>query len=184
LPRFTPAPKRRHRHCGAGPRLAADGCYPLPCAVELGLSSHRRVAPPARGHPAALADDLILPEGCRRARLWFEMISYAVPLDAASRPKIGRRVEAARPATRLVACAPGHQRVWSPARLVTCAPGHLRLVTCMYQRDEVDLARRPTRAKPRHTWSSRCADRRDSHRWRARPGVTSSRSSTHVHIRG
>src|SRR5688572_10277941 len=27
------------RHCGAGPRLAADGCYPLPCPVESGLSS-------------------------------------------------------------------------------------------------------------------------------------------------
>src|SRR6266508_4902133 len=27
------------RHCGAGPRLAADGRYPLPCPVESGLSS-------------------------------------------------------------------------------------------------------------------------------------------------
>jgi len=34
------------RHCGAGPRLTADGCYPLPCVEELGLSSCRqRVAP-------------------------------------------------------------------------------------------------------------------------------------------
>jgi hypothetical protein len=29
------------RLCGAGPRLAADGCYPLPCVVVLGLSSDR-----------------------------------------------------------------------------------------------------------------------------------------------
>ncbi len=43
MPRFTPirlAPER-HRHCGAGPRLTADGRYPLPCAEELGLSSRR-----------------------------------------------------------------------------------------------------------------------------------------------
>ena len=34
------------RHCGAGPRLTADGCYPLPCVAELGLSSCRqRVSP-------------------------------------------------------------------------------------------------------------------------------------------
>ncbi len=30
---------RRHRHCGAGPRLTADGCYPLACPVEPRLSS-------------------------------------------------------------------------------------------------------------------------------------------------
>ena len=29
-----------HRHCGAGPRLTADGCYPLACSMELGLSSN------------------------------------------------------------------------------------------------------------------------------------------------
>src|SRR5262245_18669819 len=51
----------RHRHCGAGPRLAADGCYPLPRAVELGLSSRRRVAPPVRGHPAVSLTVGILP---------------------------------------------------------------------------------------------------------------------------
>src|SRR5829696_6284313 len=45
--------RSRHRHCGAGPRLAADGRYPLPRAVELGLSSRRPVARSARGHPAA-----------------------------------------------------------------------------------------------------------------------------------
>ncbi len=32
-------PPRPARLCGTGPRLAADGCYPLPCVVELGLSS-------------------------------------------------------------------------------------------------------------------------------------------------
>ena len=53
LPRFTPFadPKAgdRHRHCGTGPRLTADGRYPPPCAAELGLSSrHRRVTPARR----------------------------------------------------------------------------------------------------------------------------------------
>jgi hypothetical protein len=33
-------PRARLRLCGTGPRLAADGRYPLPCAEELGLSSH------------------------------------------------------------------------------------------------------------------------------------------------
>src|SRR5688572_32467178 len=33
------SPACADRHCGAGPRLAADGCYPLPCPVESGLSS-------------------------------------------------------------------------------------------------------------------------------------------------
>ena len=53
LPRFTPAPRGRHRHCGTGPRLTADGRYPPPCAGELGLSSRRPVARPTRDHPAA-----------------------------------------------------------------------------------------------------------------------------------
>ena len=34
-----------HRHCGAGPRLAADGRYPLACSVELGLSSDAAFRP-------------------------------------------------------------------------------------------------------------------------------------------
>jgi hypothetical protein len=33
------------RHCGAGPHLAVDGCYPLPCVAELGLSSCRHGFP-------------------------------------------------------------------------------------------------------------------------------------------
>ena len=53
LPRFTPAPRGRHRHCGTGPRLTADGRYPPPCAGELGLSSRLPVARPTRDHPAA-----------------------------------------------------------------------------------------------------------------------------------
>ena len=53
LPRFTPVPKGRHRHCGTGPRLTADGRYPPPCAGELGLSSRRPVARRTRDHPAA-----------------------------------------------------------------------------------------------------------------------------------
>ena len=45
---------RRHRHCGTGPRLAADGRYPPPCAGELGLSSRRSGSPrPTRDHPTA-----------------------------------------------------------------------------------------------------------------------------------
>src|SRR5262245_54454638 len=54
---------RRYRHCGAGPRLAADGCYPLPRAVELGLSSTRSVARSRRGHPAASLTRSILAGG-------------------------------------------------------------------------------------------------------------------------
>src|SRR5687767_13789913 len=49
LARFTPRPEpfdpAGHRHCGAGPRLAADGCYPLACSVELGLSSNAAFRP-------------------------------------------------------------------------------------------------------------------------------------------
>ena len=37
----------RHRHCGTGPRLTADGRYPPPCAAELGLSSRRTTGRPA-----------------------------------------------------------------------------------------------------------------------------------------
>ena len=36
---------RRHRHCGAGPRLTADGRYPLTCSMELGLSSDAAFRP-------------------------------------------------------------------------------------------------------------------------------------------
>ena len=45
---------RRTRLCGTGPRLAADGRYPLPCAEELGLSSSRVGEPTsARDRPVA-----------------------------------------------------------------------------------------------------------------------------------
>ena len=37
----------RHRHCGTGPRLTADGRYPPPCAAELGLSSRHATGRPA-----------------------------------------------------------------------------------------------------------------------------------------
>src|SRR5665811_342881 len=43
----------RTRLCGTGPRLAADGRYPLPCAEELGLSSRRIPEDPPRDHPDA-----------------------------------------------------------------------------------------------------------------------------------
>ena len=36
------------RHCGTGPRLAAGGRYPPPCAAELGLSSRRGGCPARR----------------------------------------------------------------------------------------------------------------------------------------
>ena len=51
---FHPAGRQadhRTRLCGTGPRLAADGRYPLPCAGELGLSSGRTGSRPARDHP-------------------------------------------------------------------------------------------------------------------------------------
>ena len=38
----------RHRHCGTGPRLTADGRYPPPCAAELGLSSRPDGSPRRR----------------------------------------------------------------------------------------------------------------------------------------
>jgi len=50
---FHPAGRQvglRSRLCGTGPRLTADGRYPLPCAAELGLSSGRTVS----GRPATI----------------------------------------------------------------------------------------------------------------------------------
>ncbi len=52
-----PRPAGRHRHCGTGPRLTADGRYPPPCAAELGLSSRRDGSTPADARPSdRLAD--------------------------------------------------------------------------------------------------------------------------------
>ena len=72
LPRFTPStdPRagERHRHCGTGPRLAADGRYPPPCAAELGLSSRRHRVTPRDAQPSdRLADLLILRRGAPTA---------------------------------------------------------------------------------------------------------------------
>jgi hypothetical protein len=66
LPRFTPLAdrgRRRHRHCGTGPRLTTDGRYPPPCAAELGLSSRRTPGRPGgEVRPSdRLADASILP---------------------------------------------------------------------------------------------------------------------------
>jgi hypothetical protein len=66
LPRFTPLAdrgRRRHRHCGTGPRLTTDGRYPPPCAAELGLSSRRTPGRPGgEVRPSdRLADTSILP---------------------------------------------------------------------------------------------------------------------------
>ena len=61
LARFTrrrpePPPTRL---CGAGPRLSADGCYPLPCVVVLGLSSSGES--PRRAQPSGhLAGEMTL----------------------------------------------------------------------------------------------------------------------------
>ncbi len=50
------------RHCGAGPRLSADGSYPLPCVAELGLSSCCPGSPRSDTRPSGrLADAPILP---------------------------------------------------------------------------------------------------------------------------
>jgi hypothetical protein len=51
-PSVLELPRARLRLCGTGPRLAADGRYPLPCAEELGLSSRHRLSPSARDRPA------------------------------------------------------------------------------------------------------------------------------------
>ena len=56
LPRFTPPANRRHRHCGAGPRLTADGRYPLTCSMELGLSSDAAFRP-VRPRPSSRLQD-------------------------------------------------------------------------------------------------------------------------------
>jgi len=51
--------RRRHRHCGTGPRLATDGRYPPPCAEELGRSSRRGGSPRPGARPSdRLADRL------------------------------------------------------------------------------------------------------------------------------
>jgi len=73
----------RHRHCGTGPRLTADGRYPPPCAGELGLSSRRLVAQPARDHPATSLTDRFYSRS---------------PIGPFSRPS-GPRTRPARPAS-------------------------------------------------------------------------------------
>jgi hypothetical protein len=61
----------RHRHCGTGPRLTADGRYPPPCAGELGLSSRAdRVAPTVtRDHPTASLTGRILRHATQRPQV-------------------------------------------------------------------------------------------------------------------
>ena len=59
-------PRARLRLCGTGPRLAADGRYPLPCAEELGLSSRHRLSPRARDHPADSPRRDCSPVSCSR----------------------------------------------------------------------------------------------------------------------
>jgi len=67
LARFTrrrpePPPTRL---CGAGPRLSADGCYPLPCVAVLGLSSSGES--PRRAQPSGhLAGGMTLAPAPRR----------------------------------------------------------------------------------------------------------------------
>lgn len=47
------------RHCGARPRLSADGSYPLPCVAELGLSSCRSGSPRRDTRPSGRLTDVI-----------------------------------------------------------------------------------------------------------------------------
>jgi hypothetical protein len=70
LPRFTPAAAfrpRGHRHCGAGPRLTADGRYPLACSLELGLSSDAAFRPMRPRPSGRLQGRLILPDSNARS---------------------------------------------------------------------------------------------------------------------
>ncbi len=69
LARFTrPRPKPPPtRLCGAGPRLTADGCYPLPCVAVLGLSSSG--GSPRRAQPSGhLAGERTLAPAPRTTR--------------------------------------------------------------------------------------------------------------------
>ena len=96
---------RRTRLCGTGPRLTADGRYPLPCAEELGLSSSRRADRPGARPSGRLAGRPILPRrGCRSG-------SRRDPLrrPAGGRPTPDRRQ---RPVDRLVAQRVGG-RFWA-----------------------------------------------------------------------
>jgi len=69
LARFTrPAEAEPTRLCGAGPRLAADGSYPLPCVVVLGLSSGD--GSPRHTRPSShLAGRGTLPPACLGGRV-------------------------------------------------------------------------------------------------------------------
>ena len=62
-PAFADLPARL---CGAGPRLTADGCYPLPCAGEPGVP-HAGGCPPARDRPAASLADAVYAARSERA---------------------------------------------------------------------------------------------------------------------
>ena len=72
LARFTPAgAPSRHRHCGAGPRLTADGSYPLPCAASSDFPHATAGRPTTRDHPtASLTAGLYRPSSTRSERGW------------------------------------------------------------------------------------------------------------------
>ena len=82
--------RRRHRHCGTGPRLATGGRYPPPCAAELGLSSR-----PSRGRPR------------RGARPSDGLADGAILAGKATPTELDRRVMPAPPAGQVLAGRPG-----------------------------------------------------------------------------
>jgi hypothetical protein len=82
LARFTrSAGAEPTRLCGAGPRLAADGCYPLPCVVVLGLSSSDESPrhPRPSGHLAGRRT--LPPTAARGRRRWGPAARPASHLD-------------------------------------------------------------------------------------------------------
>jgi hypothetical protein len=99
-------PRARLRLCGTGPRLAADGRYPLPCAEELGLSSHARPKPEARDRPADSPGGILVHAGevepNRSRSTWRQPWTLEERIAARSR---GILIPAGRPGRR-----PRHRR--------------------------------------------------------------------------
>jgi hypothetical protein len=146
LPRFTPLAdrgRRRHRHCGTGPRLTTDGRYPPPCAAELGLSSRRTPGRPGgEVRPSdRLADASILPRpgdrpGRRAGRPGWTRRAPARRVQPSGR---ARRV---RPlGRRPLGRSPGDS---SDRRAAPSAPSSVGSVTGRPRRPASGLATRPS----------------------------------------